>query len=139
MMVENSPQAEEEGLEIDTLDPKDEENELRGESLEELEDLVLDSSRPDQVLHISNQLDPQGKVELSLCLKHNTDVFAWIHNDMKCLNPNIVVHRLNANPTFKPVREKRRTFTAQINQVVREEVQKLLKAGFIREVQYSTV
>lgn len=54
MMAENTFQPEKEVLEIDTLDPSDEEKELRGELLEELEDLVLDSNKPDQVLCISN-------------------------------------------------------------------------------------
>ena len=43
-----------ERLEIGTVDPKDEEKELRRESVEDLEDLILDPSRPDQVLRISN-------------------------------------------------------------------------------------
>lgn len=49
-----------------------------------------------------------------------------------------MVHRLNVDPTFKHVRHKKRTFAAERNQAAREEVQKLLKAGFISEVQYPT-
>lgn len=45
MMSESRPQPEREGLEIDRLDPKDEGKELRREPLEELEDLILDSSK----------------------------------------------------------------------------------------------
>lgn len=57
---------------------------------------------------------------------------------MKGLNPDIMVHRLNADPSFKPVGQKNRTFATEKNQVTMEEVQKLLKTGFIREVQYPT-
>jgi hypothetical protein len=34
------------------------------------------------------------------------------------------------------VKQRRRTFAAERNQAVAEEVEKLLKAGFIREVDY---
>ena len=53
-MAKNNPQPEEGGLEIDMLDPRDEENEQRGEHLEELEDLVLEASKSDRILHINN-------------------------------------------------------------------------------------
>ena len=65
-----------ERLEIDTLDPRDEEKEFRGEPIEDLEDLILDPSHPDQVLKISNQLSPDSKSEPSHCLRANSDVFA---------------------------------------------------------------
>ena len=34
-------------MEVDTLDPRDEEKELRGKPVEDLEDLLLDPSQPD--------------------------------------------------------------------------------------------
>lgn len=82
--------AKTEWLEIDTLGHRDEKNKLRGEPLEELEDLVIDPNRPAQVLHINIQLNPQIKAELSLYLRHNANVFAWSHNDMKGLNPDVM-------------------------------------------------
>ena len=48
-----------ENLEIDTLDLRDEEKELRGKPVEDLED--LDPSQPDRVLKISNQLSSECK------------------------------------------------------------------------------
>ena len=55
---------------------------------------------------------------------------------MKGLNPEVMVHRLTAYPTFKPVRQKKKNFVVERNLAAKNEVQKLLKAGFIREVQY---
>lgn len=40
-------------------------------------------------------------------------------------------------PTFKPVKQKKRSFAAKRNQAAKEDSQKLIRAGFIREVQYS--
>jgi hypothetical protein len=63
-------------------------------------------------------------------------MFAWNHEDMPGIDPSIIVHRLNADPGFRPIRQKRRTFAPERNQAVAEEVSKLLAAGFVREVDY---
>ena len=60
-MVKNTSQPEEEGLEIDTLDPKDKEKEVKGEPLEGLEDVILEESQLERVMHINNQLNPRAR------------------------------------------------------------------------------
>jgi hypothetical protein len=55
---------------------------------------------------------------------------------MPGIDPSVIVHRLNVDPNFRPIRQKRRTFAPERNQAVAEEVSKLLAAGFIREVDY---
>jgi hypothetical protein len=52
------------------------------------------------------------------------------------IDPSVIVHKLNVDLNHRPVKQRRRTFAAERNQVVVEEVEKLLKAGFIREVDY---
>jgi hypothetical protein len=69
-------------------------------------------------------------------LRHNCDVFAWSHEDMPGIDPSIIVHKLNVDPNYRPVKQRRRTFAAKRNQAVAEEVEKLLKVRFIREVDY---
>ena len=49
---------------------------------------------------------------------------------------SLATHRLGIDATFKPVKQKRRHFNAKQNTAVQEEVDKLLKAGFIRESRY---
>jgi hypothetical protein len=55
---------------------------------------------------------------------------------MPGIDPSIIVHKLNVDPNHRPVKQKRRTFAVEQNQVVAKEVEKLLKAGFIWEVDY---
>ena len=43
---------------------------------------------------------------------------------------------MNVNPGFKPVRQKRRSFNPERYEAIAEEVDKLLKTGFIREMHY---
>ena len=47
-----------------------------------------------------------------------------------------MVHKLNVSPSFPPVRQKKRVFARDRDRAIAEEVQKLLEAGFIREVYY---
>ena len=43
---------------------------------------------------------------------------------------------MNVNPASKPVQQRRRVFAPDRDQAVRDEVARLLSAGFIREVYY---
>ena len=52
------------------------------------------------------------------------------------ISPKVIQHKLSVNPKRRPVQQKRRGFAPERNQAVRDEVNKLLSAGFIREVYY---
>ena len=52
------------------------------------------------------------------------------------IGPAIITHRLNVSPSFKAVKQKRRSFAPERQKVINEEVGKLLQAGAIREVEY---
>ena len=53
------------------------------------------------------------------------------------IDRKIIQHRFNVNPKCKLVQQKQRIFAPKRNKAVIEEVEKLLKASFIREVFYS--
>ena len=55
---------------------------------------------------------------------------------MKGIHPSITFHRLNVLQTARPIRQKVRRFHPNIQEIIRNEVDKLLEAGFIREVDY---
>ena len=63
-------------------------------------------------------------------------MFAWTHDDILGIDPMVIVHRLSTNPKMKPVRQKRRSLNAERSLAVKEEVDKLLKAGFVKEARY---
>ena len=64
------------------------------------------------------------------------DVLAWAHSDMEGIDPNIMSHRPNVDPSRKPVRQKRRAMDTERYQALKEEVDKLLSNGFIEESFY---
>ena len=52
------------------------------------------------------------------------------------IDPAIITHRLNVSPSFKPVKQKMRSFAPERQKAINEEVGKILQAGAIREVEY---
>ncbi|RVW66152.1 hypothetical protein CK203_007408 [Vitis vinifera] len=69
-------------------------------------------------------------------LQQNKDVFTWTHSDMPKIYPSIVSHRLNTIPSSRPIFQKIQHFHPNKQRIIQSEVDKLLAAGFIREVEY---
>nr|AAU10764.1 putative polyprotein [Oryza sativa Japonica Group] len=67
-------------------------------------------------------------------LRANTDVFAWRPADMPGVPREVIEHRLAVRPGARPVRQKVRRQAPERQAFIREEVARLLEAGFIREV-----
>ena len=55
---------------------------------------------------------------------------------MPSFDPSVITYRLNMYPSSKPIRQKKRVFTPERDNAIKEEVQKLTMAKFIREVYY---
>ena len=55
---------------------------------------------------------------------------------MPRIDPSIIVHRLNVYPAHKLVIQKRHRFNPEQYTAISKEVDKLLKAKFIRESHY---
>lgn len=50
---------------------------------------------------------------------------------MQGIDPAIIVHRLNVDSQYKPVKQNRRSFNTEHYKAIKTEVDKLLKADFI--------
>ena len=119
---------------IDELDMRDEVL-TRPEPSEELEPVSLDDD-PEHLAYIGSKLAEDLKGLLTQFLRQNKDVFAWKQADMGGIDPTVITHRLNVSPSFKPIKQKRRSFAPERQNAINEEVSKLLHAGAIREVEY---
>ena len=119
---------------VDELDMRDEVN-TRPEPSEELEPIQLDD-HPEHLAYVGSNLAEDLKSLLIHFLKQNKDVFAWKQEDMGGIDLAIITHRLNVSPSFKPVKQKRRSFAPKRKKVINKEVGKLLQAGVIREMEY---
>ncbi|KAL5540825.1 hypothetical protein UlMin_043795 [Ulmus minor] len=121
---------------FDELDPREPSMEQHGEPVEELEEIPLFEDDLTKTYKIGSSLTGQLRTDLINFLRDHRDVFAWSHEDMPGIDPKVIVHRLNIDPSFRPVKQKRRTFNAERYMAINTEVDKLLKADFIQEANY---
>lgn len=106
------------------------------EPTEVLEDIPLDESNPEKFTRIGVSMEKKMKQNLVQFLKKSLDVFVWSHGDMPGIDSSVITYRLNMYPSSKPVRQKKRVFAPERDNAIKEEVQKLTTAKFIREVYY---
>ena len=77
------------------------------EPVEEGEEVAVDTSQPERKMKIGSNLSPEDKEELISVLRDNQDVFAWAHSDMTGIDPHIICHALNVDPSYPPYQQKR--------------------------------
>ena len=102
---------------------------------EELETVQLDD-QPEHLAYIGSKLAEDVRDLLIRFLKQNTKVFAWKQEDMGGIDPAVITHKLEVNPSFKLIKHKRRIFAPERQKAINEEVRKLLQVRVIREVDY---
>ena len=111
----------------------EEKNENKLKALETVELVEGETAR---TTRIGMTLSPEMRTRLVQFLKKNLDVFAWSHEDMPGLSTKVIQHKLNVDLEKKPIQQRRRVFAPERNQVITDEVNRLLTTGFIREVYY---
>ncbi|KAL0403666.1 UNVERIFIED_CONTAM: Retrovirus-related Pol polyprotein from transposon gypsy [Sesamum radiatum] len=109
----------------------------RIEPVEKFKTVRLIAHVPEKVTRIGSKMSKEVETMMIEFLKENVDMFAWSPSDFQGINPEVIVHRLNVDPTMRPVKQKKRSFGVERNKVIEEEVKKLLEAGYVSEVQYT--
>ena len=85
---------------------------------------------------INKWLSLEEKAKLIAVLKSNKECFAWSYNELTGLSRDLVEHRLPIKPGFKPHIQPSRRMAPDVIAKCKDEVQRLLKAGFIRTARY---
>ena len=83
------------------------------ELVEELEEIILDESRPGRTTRMGTLANPMIRQYLAGFLRMNQDVFVWSHKDMPGIDPSVIVHRLIVNPTSSPIQPKKWVFAQE--------------------------
>ena len=96
---------------VDKLDMRDEVNTLL-EPSEELEPIQLDDHL-EHLAYVGSKLAEDLRSPFICFLKQNKDIFAWKQEDMGGIDPAIITHKLSVSPSFKPVKQKRRSFALE--------------------------
>jgi hypothetical protein len=69
--------------------------------------------------------------ELLEVLREHKEAIGWTIEDIKGINPSLVMHKIHLEENSKPSREPQRRLIPAMQEVVRAEVIKLLDAGII--------
>ncbi|KAL0405693.1 UNVERIFIED_CONTAM: Transposon Ty3-G Gag-Pol polyprotein, partial [Sesamum latifolium] len=103
---------------------------------EELLNIEIIPGNADKTMRISSHLGEEAKKEITLCLQCNADIFAWTPQDLEGIDPQVITHHLNIDPNCKPVKQKKRHFGPEKDKIIQAEVNKLMAAGHIEEIQF---
>ncbi|KAL0373262.1 UNVERIFIED_CONTAM: Retrovirus-related Pol polyprotein from transposon gypsy [Sesamum radiatum] len=109
----------------------------RIEPVEEHKSVELAIGQPEKTTRTGSNMSRSLETLMVDFLKKNADLFAWGPSDFKGIDPEVIVHRLNVDPMVRPVKQKKRSFRAERNRIIEEEVSKLREAGYVLEVQYT--
>ncbi|XP_071724381.1 uncharacterized protein [Rutidosis leptorrhynchoides] len=109
---------------------------LRAEPVEELVQVQVHPTDPEKFTMIGSELKEDIRTEIVKFMRTNAVVFTWIAEDMLNIDPSVIVHRLNINPTAKAVKQKKRAYALGRQTAIAYEVEKLMKAKFIEEIKY---
>jgi hypothetical protein len=82
------------------------------------------------VIIASNFINAQEE-ELLEVLREHKEAIGWTIEDIKGINPSLVMHKIHLEENSKPSREPQRRLNPAMQEVVRAEVIKLLDAGII--------
>ncbi|XP_075654839.1 uncharacterized protein LOC142625009 [Castanea sativa] len=81
-----------------------------GKPTQELEEVCLVEGDATKVTKVGARLDSNLKDKIMEFRKQNLDIFAWTHEDMPGIDNKVIEHKLDVDPTRKPVQQKRRVF-----------------------------
>jgi hypothetical protein len=101
-----------------------------------LEEVDLGDCAIKRPTYVSAKIPKEFKDQIVELLKEYKDCYAWDYNEMSGLSRKVVELKLPIRPDKKPVKQIPRRFAPQILPKIKEEIERLLKCGFIRTARY---
>ncbi|KAL0437897.1 UNVERIFIED_CONTAM: hypothetical protein Slati_2272700 [Sesamum latifolium] len=103
---------------------------------EELLNIEVIPGNPEKTMQICSQMSEKTKKKLIKCLQRNVDIFVWTPQNLEGIDPRVITHHLNIDPSIKPVKQKKRHFRPDKDKIIQAELDKLMAAGHIEEIQF---
>jgi len=116
---------------VRSLDPSQ-----RGPRKSMITQVSIDESDLKRCVGIRHDLDPAIREDLITFLKENKDSFAWSSANLRGISLEVTSHKLNVDPTYRSIKQKRCKLGPERAKAVNDEVDPLLKIESIREVKY---
>ncbi|CAN6703779.1 unnamed protein product [Malus baccata var. baccata] len=101
-----------------------------------LEVIELGTKEDPRPIQISGLLERDDRVQIICLLQEFRDCFAWHYTEMPGLDATLVEHKMPIKEGYKPVKQAPRRMSKEIEEKVKEEIERLVKAGFIKPAKY---
>ncbi|CAN6560074.1 unnamed protein product [Malus baccata var. baccata] len=101
-----------------------------------LEVIELGTEEDPRPIQISGLLESEDRAQIICLLQEFRDCFAWHYTEMPGLDATLVEHRMPIKEGYKPVKQAPRRMSKEMEEKVKEEIERLVKAGFIRPAKY---
>jgi hypothetical protein len=106
-------------------------------AVDELHEVDIGDGAVRRPTYVNRNLTSEQKERLCMLLKGFVGCFAWEYTEMSGLDRSLVEHRLLIKQGFRPYKQSVRNYSPKIIGQVKEEVDQLLKAGFIQPCRYA--
>ena len=104
----------------------------------QLEEVDLGTEEKPRPVNVAKEMPKDEKKAMVELLMNFRDVFAWSYEDMRGLDPQLYQHQIHLSTDAKPVAQRRYRMNPNYAAKVKEEIDKLLRVGFIRPVKQAT-
>ncbi|PKA52991.1 RNA-directed DNA polymerase like [Apostasia shenzhenica] len=98
--------------------------------------VALEGEGSSKIVNVSSYLNKKQQTEVTALLSKYIGVFAWSPEDVIGMYRAVCEHHLNVFQAISPIAQKKRVMARERQDAIKEEINKLLGAGYIREVQY---
>jgi hypothetical protein len=88
-------------------------------------------------MYVNTNLSREQKDKVRLLAHQFIDIFAWEYTKMPSFGRDLVEHRLPIKEGFKPFKQPPRNYNPAMYDRIKEEVNRLLEADFIRPCRYA--
>jgi hypothetical protein len=102
-----------------------------------LEEIDIGDGITLRLIFVKKNMSLEHKDVTIKLLRHYVDCFIWNYREMPGLSQELVEHWLPIKSDFRPYKQPARMFNLIIHDRVKEEVERLLEAGFIRPCRYA--
>ena len=89
------------------------------------------------MIHLSQSLSLEENEEFIAFFEEKNIKFAWTYSDMLGLDLDLIMHHLSITPGGKHVKQKLKKMHPHVALLVKVELEKLLKVGFIHAIDYA--
>jgi hypothetical protein len=102
-----------------------------------LEEIDIGDGVTHRPTFVNKNLNADYKNNLVKLLREYIDCFAWNYREMPGLSRDLVEHQLPIKASFRPFKQHARRYNPLMYNRIKEEIDRLLKANFIRPCRYA--